>query len=316
MKIVVLDGYALNPGDNPWTPLEGLGELCVYDRTPPELTVERARGAAAVLTNKTPIGPRELDALPQLRYVGVLATGYNVVDTAAAAARGIPVTNVPTYGTDSVAEHTLALMLELCRRVGEHHAFVSAGGWQAAEDYSVHVTPQIELCGKTLGILGLGRIGRRVAALGQCLGMRVLACTPHPDREPMAGVEYCDLQQLCRRSDFLSLHCPATADTVGTVNAAFIENMKPTAFLINTSRGQLVDEQALADALARGRIAGAALDVLADEPPKRSPLIGAERVLITPHIAWATLDARRRLMQTAADNLRAFLQGESLNRVN
>ncbi|MBR6557045.1 MAG: D-2-hydroxyacid dehydrogenase [Clostridia bacterium] len=313
MKIVVLDGYALNPGDNPWDAVAALGELKVYDRTAPEEILSRSAGAEILMTNKTPLGEAEFAKLPGLRYIGVLATGYNVVDVSAAARHGITVTNIPTYGTDSVAEHTFALMLELCRGVGIHAASVRRGEWSACPDYSYSVTPQIELRGKTLGLVGYGRIARRTAEIARAFGMRILCNTPHPTEE--SDVCFCDRDTLCRESDFISLHCPAKPDTVNMIDASFLAAMKPTAYLVNTSRGQLVVEEDLRDALERGRIAGAAVDVLSCEPPKENVLIGAKNCIVTPHIAWATREARARLMAAAAENLRAYLAGKPINAV-
>ena len=311
MKIVVLDGYALNPGDNPWDAVAALGELTVYDRTSPEELYARAAGAEILLTNKTPLGEPEFENLPDLRYIGVLATGYNVVDVAAAARRGIVVTNIPTYGTDSVAEHTFALMLELCRGVGAHAESVASGGWSDCPDYSYSITPQIELFGKNLGLIGYGRIARRTAEIARAFGMRILCTTPHPTEDK--NVTFCDRERLCRESDFVSLHCPAKPDTIGMVNAAFLADMKPSAFLINTSRGQLVVEKDLRDALENGVIAGAAVDVLNVEPPQENALIGAKNCIVTPHVAWATREARVRLMSAAAANLKAYLAGTPIN---
>jgi len=313
MKIVVLDGYALNPGDNPWDPVAALGDLTVYDRTAPEEILSRAAGAEILMTNKTPLGDAEFAKLPGLRYIGVLATGYNVVDVVAAARYGITVTNIPAYGTDSVAEYTFALILELCRGVGAHTASVRGGGWSVCPDYSYSITPQIELRGKTLGLVGYGRIGRRTAELARAFGMRILCNTPHPTDEH--GVTFCDRETLCRESDFISLHCPAKQDTVNMVDSAFLAAMKPTAYLVNTSRGQLVVEEDLRDSLDRGMIAGAAVDVLSCEPPKENLLIDAKNCIVTPHNAWATREARGRLMAAAAENLRAYLAGSPINTV-
>ena len=313
MKIVVLDGYALNPGDNPWDAVASLGELTVYDRTAPEEIIPRAAGAEILMTNKTPLGELEFAQLPGLRYIGVLATGYNVVDVAAAARRGITVTNIPTYGTDSVAEHTFALILELCRGVGAHTESVRRGEWSACPDYSYSVTPQIELRGKTLGLVGYGRIARRTAEIARAFGMRILCNTPHPTDE--GDVTFCDRETLCRESDFISLHCPAKPDTVGMVDGDFLAAMKPSAYLVNTSRGQLVVETDLRDALEHGMIAGAAVDVLSCEPPEENVLIGAKNCIVTPHIAWATREARSRLMASCEENLRAYLAGTPVNTV-
>jgi len=313
-RIVVLDGHTLNPGDNPWDDLAALGDLTVYDRTPPELIAERAAGASIVLTNKTRLDAESLEKLPELRFVAVLATGYDVVDTKAAAARNIAVANVPEYGTDSVAQHVFALLLELCHRVGDHNAAVHAGEWQRANDFSFWRQPPIELAGKTMGVVGYGRIGRRVAEIARAFAMQVVAHsrTEHPD----AVVDWLELADLLAAADVVSLHCPLTAHTRHCIDAAALERMRDSALLINTARGPLVDETALAAALQSGQIAGAGLDVVDGEPmAEDSPLIGAPNCIITPHMAWASLAARRRLMQTTVDNLRAFLAGEPRNLV-
>lgn len=308
MKIVVLDGYCLNPGDLSWRGLEALGEVTVYDRTPESLLLERARGADAVLTNKTPLGRETLAALPGLRYLGVLATGYNVVDAAAARERGIVVTNVPAYGTASVAQLTIALLLELCHHVGAHGESVRRGEWTASQDWSYWKTPQVELAGKTFGCVGLGRIGRQTARIAEALGMRVVAHS----RSQGIGLE-----ALLEQSDVVSLHCPLFPETRGLLGASELERMKPSAFLLNTSRGPLVVEQELADALNAGMIAGAGVDVLSVEPPTEgSPLFSARNCLVTPHIAWATREARGRLMEIATKNVSAFAAGAPENVVN
>ncbi len=318
MKLVVLDGYALNPGDNPWDEIAALGELTVWDRTPREKILERGAGAEVLFTNKTPLGEAEFAALPSLKYVGVLATGFNVVDVAAAARRGIPVCNVPTYGTESVAELVFAHILELSRRVGTHAEAVRGGAWSAQPDYSFWLTPQRELAGKTLGVVGLGRIGRRTAEIAHAFGMKVLAYGLNAAQPPFEdGFAWADLDTLLAESDFISLHCPLTAENEKMIGAGALARMKPTACLINTARGQLVDGAALAAALDEGRIAGAALDVLAEEPPAaEDPLLRAKNALVTPHIAWATLEARQRLMHIAAENVSAWLAGRTQNRVN
>jgi glycerate dehydrogenase len=314
-RIVVLDGHTLNPGDNPWDALAGLGELTVYARTPSDQVVARAAGAPIVLTNKTPLMADTMAQLPELRFIGVLATGYNVVDVAAARRQGIVVSNVPEYGTDSVAQHTFALLLELCHRAGEHDAAVRAGEWLRAEDFCFWRTPPLELAGLTMGIVGFGRIGRRVGELAHAFGMRVLAAggtrRPAVSYEPFAWAE---IAELFATADVVSLHCPLTADNERFVNAGLLARMKSTAFLINTARGLLVDEAALADALAAGRPAAAAVDVVSAEPMRpENPLLRAPRCLITPHIAWASLAARRRLMAATVENVRAFLAGRPVN---
>jgi glycerate dehydrogenase len=321
MKIVVLDGYTLNPGDLSWGELEQLGTCQVYDRTPADKVLERAAGARIVLTNKTVLSAETLAALSALQYVGVLATGTNVVDAQAARRRGIPVTNVPGYSTASVAQMVFALLLEMTSQVGHHARLVREGAWSASPDFAFWDRPLIELDGLTLGVVGFGAIGRRVAALARAFGMTVLVHTRHPEKYQGIGVaesvEFTDLDTLIGRSDVVSLHCPLTPETERMVDAARLARMKPGARLINTGRGPLVDEAALAEALNSGRLAGAGLDVLSSEPPPAgNPLLQAENSVITPHIAWATRAARQRLMTIAVANVRDFLTGSSSNVVN
>lgn len=311
IRIVVLDGHTLNPGDLSWEPLEALGELTVHPRTAPGETVERCQGAQAVLTNKVPLGPAEFGRLPELRYVGVLATGYNIVDVAGAERRGITVTNVPEYGTRSVAQFAFALILELAHRVGRHSDLARGGSWSVSADFCFWEGELVELEGLTLGLVGYGRIGRATAALGRAFGMRVLAHDPSVGE---ADVPMVPLERLLSESDVVSLHCPLTASNRGMIDRAALERMKPTAWLINTARGPLVNEADLAEALRNGTISGAAVDVLSAEPPSPdNPLLTAPNCIVTPHIAWATRAARARLMTTVADNLRAFLQGRPQN---
>lgn len=317
MKIVVLDGYTANPGDLDWSPLAALGELTVHERTPAALTVARAAGAQVALTNKVVLGEAEMAALPELRYIGVLATGYNVVDVAAASARGVAVTNVPAYSTPAVAQHVFALLLELTRGAGHHAALVRQGRWSAAPDFAFWETPQVELAGRSFGIIGFGAIGRAVARIALAFGMRVLVYTRTPDPAAWPEVTFVALDRLFAEADVVSLHCPLTGETRDLVNAARLGQMRPTAYLINTGRGPLVDEPALAAALHAGRIAGAGLDVLTQEPPPAdNPLLSAPNCIITPHLAWATRAARQRLLDVAVDNVRAFLAGREQNRVN
>jgi glycerate dehydrogenase len=314
-RIVVLDGYTLNPGDLDWRGLEALGEVTVHDRTPLAATIERASGAPIVLTNKSVVNAASLENLPDLRYIGVLATGYNVVDVAAAKARGIVVTNVPGYGAAAVAQHVFALLLELTQHAGRHAQSVRDGRWSACPDFCFWEFPLIELAGRTLGIVGYGAIGQSVARIGQAFGMKVLASTRTP--RSTEGVELVSIDEVLRRADVVTLHCPLTPETQGLVNAARLAQMKRDAFLINTGRGPLVVERDLADALEAGRIAGAALDVLSVEPPPpEHPLLRAKNCLITPHIAWATQAARARLMAIAVGNVRAFLAGTPTNVVS
>jgi len=313
-RIVILDGLAVNPGDLSWAPVEALGEVTVHEVTPPALTVARAAGAEVLLTNKTRLGEAELAALPSCRYIGVLATGTNVVDLAAAARRGVVVTNVPAYSTASVAQATFALLLELTHHVGHHAETVRAGRWSRHRDFCYWDHPLIELDGLVLGLVGLGHIGRAVAAIGHAMGMRVIAYAPRPPAARPEWVRLAGLEEVFRESDVLSLHCPLTAENAGMVNAERLRLMKPTALLLNTARGGLIDEAALAEALNAGRLAGAGLDVLSSEPPPAdNPLLQARNCLITPHLAWATRRARERLMATAAGNLKAFLDGRPVN---
>jgi len=317
MKIVVLDGYTLNPGDLSWAGLRALGDCAIHDRTPPAEVVPRAREAEVVLTNKTVLSAEILGRLPQLRYIGVLATGYNVVDVAVARQRNIPVTNVPTYGTTSVAQMTMALLLELTQHVGHHAQTVREGRWSASPDFCYWDYPLIELAGLTLGIIGYGRIGRAVGDLASAFGMKVLAHDIARPAQLPPGTEWSDLEDLLRRGDVVSLHCPLTPDNQAFINRERLALLKPTAFLLNTSRGPLVDEPALAEALNEGRLAGAGLDVLAVEPPAgNNPLLQARNCLVTPHIAWATRSARARLLEVAVENVRAFLAGHARNVVN
>ena len=316
MKIVVLDGYTANPGDLDWAPLAAFGELTVHERTPAILTLERAAGAQVLLTNKVLLGAAELAALPELRYVGVLATGYNVVNVATARACGVVVTNVPAYSTPSVAQHVFALLLELTRGAGRHAELVRKGRWSSAPDFAFWETPQVELAGLTFGIVGFGAIGQAVARIALAFGMRVLVATRRPDPAAWPEVAFVPLDELFATADVVSLHCPLTDETRGMVSTARLAAMKPSAWLINTGRGPLVDEAALAAALNAGQIAGAGLDVLAQEPPPAdNPLLTAPNCVITPHLAWATRAARARLLDTAIANVRAFLEGKPQNRV-
>jgi glycerate dehydrogenase len=315
MKIVVLDGYCLNPGDLSWDTLRGFGEVDVFDRTPANQVAERAAGAAIVLTNKTPLPAEVLARLPELRYIGVLATGYNVVDVDAARQRGIVVTNIPTYGTDSVAQFVFALLLELCHRVGMHSDAVRAGEWSRSADWSFSKSPLMELAGKTMGVIGFGRIGRVTGRIADAMGMRVIANDEYQGDAPAyAGFRWTGVPELLRESDVVSLHAPLFPATQGMIHAGSLALMKTSAFLINTSRGPLVVDQDLADALNQGRLAGAGLDVLSVEPPLPSnPLLSARNCLVTPHIAWATREARARLLDQAMRNISDFLSGNPRN---
>lgn len=318
MRIVILDGYPVNPGDNPWTPIQNLGELTVYDHTPEHLIVQRSVGQQIIVTNKAPLSAQTIERLPDLRFIAVTATGYNIVDVEAAARRGIPVSNVPDYTTEAVAQFTFALLLELCYRVGEHDAAVKAGRWQNCRDFSFTTRPLYELTGKKMGIVGFGRIGQRVGLAAHAFGMEVLAYNPSPKPPPpYKPFAWRSLEELFAESDVVSLHCPLTAGNRGMVNASLLSRMKPTAYFINTARGQLVNERDLADALNAGRIAGAAVDVVSVEPIQAdNPLLRARNIIITPHIAWAATEPRRRVVQATAENIAAFLAGKPINVVN
>ena len=319
VKIVELDGYAANPGDLSWDGFRELGELTVYDRTEPGDVLERARGAQVILTNKVLITEELMEQLPDLRYIGVLATGYNVVDIPAARRHGIIVTNIPAYSTMSVAQMVMAHLLNITNQVALHSAAVKEGEWQRNKDFSFTLTPLIELDGKTLGIVGLGNTGAATARIAQSLGMRILAySSKSPEALAQLGIDKAEnFEQLFREADVLSLHCPLTEETRHLVNAERLQLMKPTAILINTGRGPLVDENALAAALNEGRIMAAGVDVLQEEPPRKgSPLIGARNCYITPHIAWATQAARTRLLSIALENIKAFMAGKPQNVVS
>ncbi len=318
MKIVILDGYTENPGDLSWDGFRRFGEVTVYDRTPAEQTVERIGDADIVYTNKTSITKEVLEQCPGIRYIGTLATGYNVVDVETAAKRGIPVCNVPGYGTAAVAQFTIGLLLELCHRIGAHSDSVKAGQWSACPDFCYWNFPQMELAGKTMGIVGFGSIGREVGRLAQAFGMEVLAYSR--TRRPELETEHCrfvTLEELFERSDVISLHCPLFPETEGMINRSAIEKMKDGVLLLNTARGQLIVEEDLRAALDRGKVGGAALDVVAKEPiSPDNPLLGAENIILTPHIAWAPKESRQRLMDIAVGNLKAFVDGKAVNVVN
>jgi glycerate dehydrogenase len=316
MRIVVLDGYTLNPGDLSWDGLKTLGDCEIYDRTAVSQLMERAAHAQVLLTNKTPLNGAAIEALPELRYIGILATGTDMVDLEKARRRGVPVANVPAYSTASVAQATFALLLELTNAVGSHAQTVRAGRWSQQPDFAYWDQPLIELAGLSLGIIGFGRIGRAVADLAHAFGMSVLVCTPSKKPGP-DFITHVGLETLFRQSDVISLHCPLTPTTRQLINAQRLSWMKSTAYLLNTSRGSLVDEPALADALNSARIAGAGLDVLSSEPPHaQNLLLRAANCVVTPHCAWATRAARQRLMRATVDNVRAFLEGRPQNVVN
>ena len=318
MKIINLDARGLNPGDLSWDVLNQFGEVTLYQKTESEAeAIERIGDHEIVLTNKVPITETLLAVCPNIKLICVQATGYNIVDTAACAKRGIPVCNVPDYGTAAVAQFTLALMLELCHRIGLHDQVVHEGKWCRMSNFCFWDTPQMELGGKTLGIIGFGRIGRAVAKLAQAFGMNVIVHSRRETAEGRAIAPYVDMDTLLAQSDFVSLHCPLFAENTKMVNAEFIAKMKDTAFLINTARGGLLDEQAVADALAAGKLAGAAVDVVTEEPMKAcNPLLTAPNCIITPHIAWAPRESRQRLLDCCVENIRAFLSGTPQNVVN
>ena len=306
MRIVVLDGYTLNPGDLSWSAFEAIGDIVVYDRTPHDEIITRAAGAEIILANKTVLTKEHFAALPDVKYVGLLATGYNTVDVNEAGKRGIVVTNVPAYSTASVAQLTFALLLELCNHVQAHSESVRAGEWSAAVDFTFYKYPLIELSDKIMGIIGFGQIGQAVAKIAQSFGLVVMTCDKGGDAD-----------DIFKNSDIVSLHCPLFPETQGLINKENLEKMKKTALLINTSRGGLVVDQDLADALNSGRIAGAGLDVLSVEPPPvDNPLLTAKNCVITPHIAWASLASRGRLMTAIFENLRCFLNGNPINVVS
>ena len=320
MKIVVLDGYTENPGDLSWEELGKLGELTVYDRT--SLTDEaeaivRIGDAEIVFTNKTPITRKVLDACPGIRFISLLATGYNCVDYAYAREKGIPVTNVPTYGTASVGQFAIALLLEICHHIGHHDASVHAGNWERCADWCYWDYPLIELDGKTMGIIGFGRIGQTTGRIARAMGMEVLAYDSHPSDAGRAIAEYVDLDALLSRSDVVALHCPLFPETEGIINRETIAKMKDGAILLNNSRGPLVVEQDLADALNAGKLAAAGLDVVSTEPIRGdNPLLKAKNCIITPHISWAPKESRQRIMDCAVSNVKAFLAGSPVNVVN
>jgi glycerate dehydrogenase len=318
MKIVVLDGYALNPGDLNWDGFNQLGELVVYDRTPYDKTVERCTGAEVLLTNKAPVRKEDMENLPGLKYIGVLATGFNIIDVETARKKNITVSNIPVYGTASVMQLTFALLLELCHHVQRHSDSVMSGKWSQSPDFSFRDFPLIELAGKTMGIIGFGHIGEQVADVAAAFGMHILGSKRHPtDQTHRKNFSWATVTELLEKSDVVSIHCPLSPQTEGLINRESLQRMKKSAWLINTSRGPIIVEKDLADALNQGTIAGAALDVLSTEPPPAdNPLFKAKNCIITPHIAWATKEARTRLMDMAVSNLKAFKEGRPVHVVN
>ena len=320
MKIVILDGYTENPGDLSWDALAALGELTVYDRssrTDQQEAIDRIGDAEIVITNKTPITRAVLGACPSVRFIGVLATGYNVVDTACARERGIPVSNVPAYGTAAVGQFTIALLLEICHHVAHHSETVFAGKWEHCPDFCYWDYPLIELDGKNMGIIGFGRIGQATGRIARALGMRVLATGSRPCPEGEAIAEYTDLDTLLANSDVIALHCPLFPETAGIINRETIAKMKDGVILLNSARGGLVVEQDLADALNSGKVAAAGLDVVSTEPIQGdNPLLKAKNCIITPHIAWGSKESRQRIMDCTVKNVQAFLAGKPVNTVN
>ncbi|MGP8311713.1 D-2-hydroxyacid dehydrogenase [Enterocloster aldenensis] len=321
MKIVVLDGYTLNPGDLDWSGLEALGECTIYERT--SLTdvdgiINRIGDAEVVYTNKTPLTREVFDRCPNIRFVGVLATGYNIVDIKAAREKGIPVTNVPTYGTAAVGQFAIALLLEICHHIGHHDESVHEGGWERNADWCYWNYPLIELDGKNMGIIGYGRIGQSTGRIAQAMGMNVLACDSYRNPALESGTcRYVELDELLKESDVIALHCPLTPDTKGIINRNTIALMKDGVILLNNSRGPLIVEQDLAEALDGGKVAAAGLDVVSEEPISSSnPLLKAKNCMITPHISWAPRESRKRLMDIAVDNLARYLDGRMVNVVN
>ncbi|WP_251316279.1 D-2-hydroxyacid dehydrogenase [Flintibacter muris] len=320
MKIVVLDGYTENPGDLSWAGMEALGEVTVYDRTPLDdegEIIRRIGDAEVVLTNKTPISRAALDACPSVKFISVLATGYNVVDVAAAREKGIPVSNIPTYGTASVGQFAIALLLEICHHIGHHNEAVHAGRWEHCDDWCFWDYPLIELAGKTMGVIGFGRIGQQTGKIAKALEMNVIAFDSYPNDSGKAIAEYVTLDELLAKSDVIAVHCPLFPETQGIINKDNIAKMKDGVIILNNSRGPLVVEQDLADALNSGKVAAAGLDVVSTEPIKGdNPLLKAKNCIITPHISWAAKEPRSRIMNMSVDNIKAYLAGAPVNVVN
>lgn len=318
MKIVILDGYTLNPGDLSWDELKKLGDVVIHDRTPADKVVERAKDAEIVFTNKTPIGEEALNQLSSLKYIGVLATGYNIVNTEVAKAKGIIVANVPGYGTTSVVQLTFALLLELCLHVQRHSDSVMEGKWAKSADWCYWDYPLVELSGKTIGIIGFGRIGQQVGDVATAFGMNIIGNSRNwTDQSQRPNFKWAEIPELLVQSDVVSIHCPLFPETKGLINKESLRSMKRSAFLLNTSRGPIIVDEDLADALNNDVIAGAGIDVLSAEPPsKENPLFTAKNCIITPHIAWATKEARARLLDATVSNLSAFLRGNPVNVVN
>ncbi len=318
MKIVILDAYTTNPGDLSWDAFNQFGDVSVYDYTPDSMVIERCKDAEIIIDNKVILNKQILKQLPKLKYIGMLSTGFNVIDIEAAKKQGVVVCNVPTYSTSAVAQLTFALILELYNQVGLHSNAVHDGEWTACRDFSFQKTPLVELAGKTIGLIGYGKIGSEVAKIADAFGMNILCYVPSEKPIPdFNSFKFVSIDELAENSDIVSLHCPLTPETTGIINEKFIGKMKNSAIVINTSRGPAVDEKALADALNSGRIAGAGVDVLSTEPPKAdNPLLACEKCFITPHVAWAGFETRQRLVGVVYDNLKAFLDGNPVNVVN
>lgn len=317
MKITVLDGYTENPGDLSWKELEKFGQVTVYDRTDEDEIIKRIGDSEIVVTNKTPITKKTMEACPNLQFISVLATGYNVVDTETARERNIPVSNVPGYGTAAVSQFAIGLLLEVCHRIGHHDEAVHMGRWEKNQDWCFWDYPLIELAGKTMGIIGFGRIGQATGKVGKALGMRILANDPHPNFEGEEIGQYTDLDTLLETSDVIVLHCNLTKENEGLINRKTIDKMKPGVILINNARGQLIVEQDLADALRSGKVGGAGLDVVSHEPIRGdNPLLTAPNCIITPHISWASKESRQRIMDSTVNNIQCFLQRKPVNVVN
>lgn len=316
MKIVMLDAYTTNPGDLSWDEFKALGDLTIYDRTPSDKIIERAEEADILITNKTPVTKEIIDCLPKLKFIALMSTGYNIVDYVYLKEKGIPVSNIPSYSTDAVAQLVMSFILELAMNVGLHSESVKNGEWADCADFCYWKAPLAELTGKTLGIFGLGKIGKAVAERAKAFGMNVVAYTPRIHGDEPDFIKLVSLDEMLNLSDIISMHCPLTPETEGVVNRDFISKMKDGAYFINTSRGTVVDEYALADALNSGKLCGAGLDVLSTEPPKKdNPLLSTKNCFITPHIAWATKEARTRLMDIAVNNLKSYQKGDIINNV-
>lgn len=317
MKIVMLDAYTTNPGDLSWDFMKNFGEVTIYDRTPSDKILERAKDADIIVTNKTPITKEIIDCLPNLKFIALMSTGYNIVDYMYLKEKGIPVSNIPSYSTDAVAQLVMSFLLELAMNVGLHSQSVKSGDWANNADFCYWETPLAELSGKTMGIFGFGRIGRAVAERAKAFGMNVIAYTPRLYGNEPDYIKFVSLDEMLKNADAVSMHCPLTPETEGIVNEEFISKMKAGAYFINTSRGTVVNEKALADALNCGKLGGAGLDVLSCEPPKAdNPLLNANNCFITPHIAWAAFETRERLVGILNDNIRSFINGKPQNVIN